>query len=551
MSFRSVLPIFIIMLLLLPGLLDLSAAPAKDHGLTVKWTRNYQENLTYTAWLDDQVQVYSTLNSSTSCNAIQRTLDSTTGNETSYWRHSCDTDLWLEDIDGDGRNEGIVANQFWLPHDIYKLAIYRYGQSVPYVTYTSAKPKEYIYPSFGVGDVNGNGYEDIAIERYMLDEKLPDPSGRNRVFHDKRFEVRDGMDMSLIWGLDLDSLTCNCSEGVGWGSPIFDGNSDGIGDQLLFFSQPGSDTTYVQTGRLYDGKTGKLLWSTSTDWAVRGTYLQDVDEDKKAEMVIFWVNNSVWGSPHTRFEIRKPDGSPVKHPVLGFNTIPGEGDLVDLGKGHGLVYFTANKTDTTHMRFEVRDFLSWKLLFSEVLEGKDEWFPRIEAAHDYNSDGVPELLIVGYKDHLIDGKTFKVLWSGPYDSYDRAFASPFIGIYEYTRTPYFQFPEIAKGITIQDYGNGSVIWEGPENGTFVFGDIEDMNHDKDVEFLLAVRNNPANGTVTMYGIPKALANTPANPIDNPRFTTVTQCTGPLLAFILLLTIVAMTALRRMTKGNRP
>lgn len=552
MSLRLILPAIII-ILMLPGPLGPTTASPNDDGLTVKWTRSYNENITYMQWFEDQVRVYSLQVSGSACVAVRRDLDPATGNETAVWRQSCEMDQWLEDLDGDGRDEGIVAGQFWKPQDVYKMDLYKYGQTIPYASYTSAKVGEYIFPEFDIGDLNGNGYKDIALWRYMKDEK-DTATEHYRVFHDKRLEIRDGRDLSLIWGLDLDDISSNQSSGAMWDAPPFDGNSDGKDDLLLFLPQPGADTTFYLTGYLYDGGTGNVLWNTSTDWSCRGTYLMDVDKDGSDEIVIFWKDGSVWGEDHDRFEIREKDGGLVRHPALGFNEIPGDGDLIDLGEGHGLVYFTANRTDTTHMRFEARDFLTWKLLFSQVLEGKRDWFPWIDPAHDYNSDGVPELLITGYKDYLLDGKTYKVLWTGPYDHNDRAFAYPFVGIYTYTATPYFQFPQIEKSITIEDYANGSIIWEGPKNGTLVFADIEDHDRDKDVELLLAVRNSPTNGTVTMYNFPKSMASTgpetPTTP-DRKRFTTVEACTGPLLALLLMISLVIMTVLRRISKGDRP
>ncbi len=191
-----------------------------------------------------------------------------------------------------------------------------------------------------------------------------------------------------------------------------------------------------------------------------------------------------------------------------------------------------------------------------VLEGKDNWFPSVQYAHDYNLDGVPEWLIVGSTDYILDGKTNKVLWSGPFDEYDRAFAYPFVGIYTYTRTPYFQFPQIVKSLRIEDYNNGTLIWDGPKNGTLVFGDIRDLDHDKDVEFLMVMRseqsNGTMNGTVTMFEIPKSLAATPVtNPPHKRTITTVAECMWPLIVIILLFLVVALIAFRRIMKRKRP
>jgi hypothetical protein len=560
MSVRSILPI-IILLLLLPSAFDLSAAPAGDHGLTVKWTRTYpDENISYVDWQDekDQVVVYSEETNGSSYDYIVRWLNATTGNVTSYSKDSGNDYRWPIDIDGDGQNESIVQTPYWLPHDNYTISIYRNGQAVPYATYTSNKAGEFVSPMQNLGDVNGNGYQDIVLDRYMLNETLPDPSGRNRVFYDKRIEVRDGKDLSVIWGLDLDNITNTGMSGYMNYVPPFDSNSDGVKDMLFFFPTHDEPTTYVQTGYCIDGKTGKFLWKTSTDWAAERTYFIDVNQDGTDELLIVWYNNSVWNSNYVRFEIRKLDGTLVPHPVLGYGRIPGKGELVDLGD-HRLVYFTANVTDSTHMRYELRDFLTWKPIFSVVLEGKDHWYPFVQYAHDYNLDGVPEWLIVGSTDYILDGKTNKVLWSGPFDVYDRAFSYPFVGIYTYTRTPYFQFPQILKSIRIEYYDNGTVIWDGPKNGILVFGDIRDLHHDKDVEFLMAMRseqsNGALNGTVTMFEIPKSLTGPPVNPPTNPpdkrTSTMVAQCMWPWLALVLLLVAIALITVRRLRERKRP
>jgi hypothetical protein len=309
------------------------------------------------------------------------------------WSFDINSPEWIldldkvSDVDGDGINDVAVAS-YTEDHTLYLLS----GATGNLIwSYTSSSTSTGISYISSLSDVDGDGFEDIAI-------------GVNGIINDPaKFQVISGLDGTIIWSYTGSQPSVRDVE------VISDVTGDGINDVV------GGTATSTAPGkvRIFDGVTGTLFWDHEGHPIRDLEAIQDVNGDRVSDVVLGTQGNT--GTLAYTNILSGSDGSLVwsQGPHFGWYVEPINQRT---GKGQDVLGATPESSTGLYRLDKGSGDILWQ--FTGACSG--EWIGVAEIIPDVTGDGEEDALAAttsvtpfsGCKRKVygVDGVTGQPIW---------------------------------------------------------------------------------------------------------------------------------------------